>query len=113
MDKGGAQTNGLNNKEINGYVLERLLRIYKSSKKELIWLASAENYVDASIQRLEDYIEKEKERLITAAKKTIGNIRIDRKKQQNVQCRNRRKNIYFRLQTGQIASREELDVAAK
>ena len=36
--------------------------------------ASIENNVDVSIQRIEEYIKKRKERLITAAINTVGNM---------------------------------------
>ena len=42
-----------------------------------IGLTSIEDCVDASIQRLEEYIEKSKERLITAA--SNSDIRLNRK----------------------------------
>ena len=41
-------------------------RLYVSRKEEGKGLASIENRVDASIQRLKDYMEKYKEGLITA-----------------------------------------------
>ena len=41
--------------------------------------ASIEDYIDASIQGLKDYIKKSQERLLTAANKNIDNIRIYRK----------------------------------
>ena len=44
-------------------------RIYVSRKEGRIGLASIEDSVDASIQRLEDYGEKHKEVLITAIRK--------------------------------------------
>ena len=40
--------------------------------------ASIEDYVDASIRGLEDYIKNSKERLITAASNSSGNIRTNR-----------------------------------
>ena len=43
-------------------------------------LASIEDCVDASIEIFEDYIKKNKERLITAAKYNNGNVSTSRKK---------------------------------
>ena len=60
-------------------------RLYVSRKEGGRGLASIENSVDASIQRLEDYIEKHERRLITAIKnnsdKTIDNRMTGTRKQ--------------------------------
>ena len=50
-------------------------RLYVSSKEGGRGLASIEDSVDASIQRLEDYIEKRGGRLITATKNNTDNTR--------------------------------------
>ena len=50
-------------------------RLYVSRKEEGRDLASIEDSVDASIQRLEDYIEKRGERLITATRNNINYTR--------------------------------------
>ena len=59
-----------------GYDINRL---YVSRKV----VASIEDFVDALIQRIEDYIEKSKERLITAAIKLNNNKRTNWKKKPN------------------------------
>ena len=46
-----------------------------SRKERERGLFSIENYMDASIQELEDYIKKIKERLITAASNSADNIK--------------------------------------
>ena len=53
--------------------------------------ANIEDCVDSSIQGLEIYIKKSKERLITATKNNIGNINTD-KKLQKLGNRNGKKN---------------------
>ena len=54
-------------------------RLYVSRKEEGRGLTSIEDCMDASIQGLENYIKKNKERLITASSNSICNIRTDRK----------------------------------
>ena len=53
-------------------------RLYVSRKEGGRGLASIEDIVDASIQRLEDYIEKHERRLITAIRNDTGNTIDDR-----------------------------------
>ena len=53
--------------DIDGLYVSR-----KEGRKELI---SIKDYVDASIQKLGDYIKKRKEKLITAASNSTENIR--------------------------------------
>ena len=53
-------------------------RLYASRKEAGRGLASLENSVDASIQRLEDYIEMRGGRLITASRNNTYNTRINR-----------------------------------
>ena len=53
-------------------------RIYVSRKGGR-GLISIEDCIDSSIQKFEDYIKTDKERLITAASKSIDNKRSDRK----------------------------------
>ena len=53
-------------------------RLYESRKEEGRGLASIENSVDASIQRLEDYIEKHERGLITAIRNGTDNTIDDR-----------------------------------
>ena len=48
-------------------------RLYVSRKEEGIGLASIKDNVDASIRRLEDYIEKHEGGLITAIRNDTGN----------------------------------------
>ena len=55
---------------------DRLCLSRKEGGREL---TSIENYADASIKRLEGYIKKNEERLITAANCSSGNISSDRK----------------------------------
>ena len=52
-------------------------RLYVSRKEGGRGLASIEDCVDASLQRLEDYIEKHKRGLITAIKKDTDNTTDD------------------------------------
>ena len=49
--------------------------LYVSRKEGRIELISIKDYVDASIQKLGDYIKKRKEKLITAASNSTENIR--------------------------------------
>ena len=51
---------------------------YVSTKEIVNWLASIENSVSASVQRLEDYIEKRRGRLITATRNNTDDTRISR-----------------------------------
>ena len=53
-------------------------RLYESKKEEERGLASTEDSVDASIQRLEDYIEKHERGLITAIRNDTENTMVDR-----------------------------------
>ena len=55
-------------------------RLYVSRKGGERGLAGIEDSVDASIQRFEDYIEKNRERLITATRNNTDNVRINRTK---------------------------------
>ena len=52
-------------------------RLYVSWKERGRWLTSIEDSVDASIQRLEDYIEKHERGLITAIRKDTDNTTDD------------------------------------
>ena len=53
-------------------------RLYASRKEGGRGLAIIENNIDASIQWLEDYIEKHGGRLITATRNNTDNTRINR-----------------------------------
>ena len=53
-------------------------RLYMSRKGGGRELTSIEDSIDASIQRLEDYIEKRKERLITVTRNNTDNTRTNR-----------------------------------
>ena len=53
-------------------------RLYVSRKERGRGLPSIEDSVDASIQQLEDYIEKRGERLITATRNNTDNMRANR-----------------------------------
>ena len=53
-------------------------RLYVSRKEGGRWLASIEHSVDASIQRLEDYIEKHERWLMTAIRNDTDNTIDDR-----------------------------------
>ena len=55
-------------------------RFYVSRQKVGKGLTRIEDSVDASIQRLEDYIEKRGERLITTARNNTDDTRINRAK---------------------------------
>ena len=59
------------------YIRDDIDRLYVS-RKEGRGLTSTEDSVDASIQRLEDYIEKHGERLITATRNNTDNTRTNR-----------------------------------
>ena len=61
------------------YPRDDLERLGISRKEEGRGLPSMEKYVDASMQGFENYIRKNKERLITAASNRIGIKRPDRK----------------------------------
>ena len=52
-------------------------RLYASENEVGIGIGSIEDYVDASIQGLEEYIKKSKERLITAANCRSSNVSTD------------------------------------
>ena len=54
-------------------------RLYVSRKDGVRGLASIEDSVDASIQRLEDYIEKHERGLITSIRKNTDNTMDNRK----------------------------------
>ena len=59
--------------------VDRLYVLRKEGKRAL---ASIEDCIDASIQRLEDYIEKREERLITATRNNTDNMRTNRTRKQ-------------------------------
>ena len=54
-----------------------IARLYMSRKEWARGLANIENKVDTSIRRLEDYIKKSKERLITATRNDTNNSNIN------------------------------------
>ena len=56
-------------------------RLYVTRKEGGRGLTSIEDSVDTSILRLRDYIQKSKERLITAASSSTENMTINNKKQ--------------------------------
>ena len=60
------------------YLKHDIDRLYVSWKEGGRGLASIEDSVDASIQRLEDYIEKHERGLITATRKDTDNTIDDR-----------------------------------
>ena len=78
MNKRGTQTNGPENKEVDEYaqglMSNRWQREYVSRKEKERGLASIEDCIDSWTQWFENYIKKSKERLIIAAKNSIGNI---------------------------------------
>ena len=53
-------------------------KLYVSRKEGGKGLTSTEDSIDASIQRLEDYIEKREERLITATRNNTDNKRTNK-----------------------------------
>ena len=71
-------------------------RLYVSRKEGGRRLTSIEDSVDTSIQRLEDYIEKREERLITATISNTGNTRTNRTTITRKQ-KMRRKQLYGRF----------------
>ena len=75
-------------------------RLYLSRKEGGRGLASIEDSVYASIQWLEDYTEKHKERLITATKNNTDNMRINRTKQlENKKWEEKQLYGHFKQQT--------------
>ena len=78
---------------------------YESRKEGRRALASIEDYVDSSIQRLEKYIKKSKELLITAASISNSNIMTNRKttKPRKQKWEEKQLNRYFKRQTAEIA----------
>ena len=110
-DPGGTQTNGPKSKKIDnftqGITSERLYRQIVCAKKKnggKSRLASFEYCVNASIQGLDDYIKKSKNRLITAANNNSGNISIDRKITRIRKKKWEEKELYgyFKQQIGKI-----------
>ena len=61
------------------YPRDNIDYLYASRKEGGRGLASIKDCLDASIQGLEDYIEKNKENVITAAQNSTDNLRLDRK----------------------------------
>ena len=55
-----------------------VVRLYVSRKEVGRGLTSIENSIEASIQRLDDYIQKRRERLVTAIRKNTDNMRTNR-----------------------------------
>ena len=68
-------------------------RLYVSTKEGGRWLASIEDSVVASIQRLEDYIEKHEGGLITAIRNDTDNTIDDRKQKWEKQLYGRFKRL--------------------
>ena len=71
--------------------VDRLYVSKKKKKEEGRGLANIEDSVDASIQRLEDYIENSGGRLITATKNNTDDTRINRMENET-ENKNRKKN---------------------
>ena len=87
----------------------------RHEKKEEEGLVALKNDFDASIQRIEDYIEKCRERLITANRNNAESMRINRtkitKKKTNI---GRKTTIWVFQATNKIhLTRENVDVAKK
>ena len=76
-------------------------------------LISIEDSVDASIQRLEDYIEKCGGKLITATRKNIDNTRINRTKIPRKQKWGRKNLWTFDATNNRHLTQENVDVAKK
>ena len=79
-------------------------RLYISRKDEINVNVIIEDYVEASIQGVEDYIKKSKEKLIKAAKNSIGNVSTNRKTTKTKKHKWEEKQLkgYFKWQTGKI-----------
>ena len=79
-------------------------RHYVSRKKGRSLLTSIENYVDGSIQRLQAYIKKIKEKLNSAANYTNDSIKINRRTAKTWKQKQLYK--YFKWQTGEITHKK-------
>ena len=60
------------------YPRDNVDRLYVIRKEGARWLASIEDSIDASIQRLNDYIEKHEGRLITATRSDTDHTKTKR-----------------------------------
>ena len=85
MDEGGTQTNGPEDKK--AMIMHKALRqrdvidrLHVSRKEGKRGLASTEDYVEASIRGIKEYIKKSKEKLITTTSSSTDNIRINNTK---------------------------------
>ena len=83
-------------------------RLYMSRKEGRRGLASIEDCVGASQQGLKKYTKKSKERLITAACNSNGNIKINRKSTKTIKQKWEEKQLYgyFKQQTREIAHKK-------
>ena len=80
-------------------------RLYMTRKRGRRGLASLEDCVDVSIQGLDDYMQKSKERLIIAPSNRIYNIRTNRKTTKTWKQKWEEKQLYwyFKRQTSEIS----------
>ena len=69
-------------------------RLYKSRKEEGNGLASIEYFQDAAIRRQQEYAKKNKENQSTAACKSNGNLRSNRKRNKIYKTKLGRKKTY-------------------
>ena len=85
-------------------------RLYISRKEVDRELTSIDDYVDASIQGLDKYIKNNRERSITTAYNSIGNISTSRKttKTTKQKCEEKQLYGYFKRQNGEFAHDKKL-----
>ena len=89
-------------------------RLYVSTKEEGRWLASTEYSVDASIQRLKDYIEKHQGGLITVIKNYTHNTITNRMTITRKQKWKKNPTLWmFKTTNKQHLTRQNLEVAKK
>ena len=89
-------------------------RLHISRKEGEKGLASIEDSIDASIQRLEDYIEKRGERLITANRNNTDNMRTKRTEITRKQkWKEKQLSGRFKRLTNYISHEKNVDVTKK
>ena len=108
MDKERKQTNGPDNQKVNDYALgfiHNCILIVYAKKGKGRCLSSIEDCVDISIQGLDAYIKKHKERLIKAANNNSGNVitEIKTTKTKKQKCEEKQLYGYFEQRTGEIS----------
>ena len=69
------------------HLIEDVVRLFVSREDGARGLASIQYSIDASIQKLEDYVKKPGEGLITDPRNNTDNTSINRKKSENKNCK--------------------------